>query len=92
VDLSTVEAVSLPTSRDELWPLDAEDAVLAGGTWLFSEPQPHLRRLVDVTGLGRQPIVLSDIGIQLAATCATDTFRSYPHASVRPLTIRPCEG
>jgi putative selenate reductase molybdopterin-binding subunit len=36
VDLNTVEAVSLPTSRDELWPLGAEDAVLAGGTWLFT--------------------------------------------------------
>jgi CO/xanthine dehydrogenase FAD-binding subunit len=69
VDLNTVEAVSLPTSRDELWPLGAEDAVLAGGTWLFSEPQPHLRRLVDFTGLGWQAIALSSTGIELAATC-----------------------
>jgi CO/xanthine dehydrogenase FAD-binding subunit len=69
VDLNTVEAVSLPASRDELWPLGAGDAVLAGGTWLFSEPQPHLRRLVDITALGWQPIVLSDTGIELAATC-----------------------
>ena len=28
------------------------DAVLAGGTWLFSEPQPHLRRLVDLDRAG----------------------------------------
>jgi CO/xanthine dehydrogenase FAD-binding subunit len=69
VDLNTVEMVSAPTSRDELWPLGAEDAVLAGGTWLFSEPQPHLRRLVDITTLGWQSIVLSDTGIELAATC-----------------------
>jgi CO/xanthine dehydrogenase FAD-binding subunit len=69
VDLNTVETVSMPTGRDELWPLGAEDAVLAGGTWLFSEPQLHLRRWVDITALGWQPIVVSDIGIELAATC-----------------------
>ena len=49
MDLNTVETMSTPTSRDELWPLGPGDAVLAGGTWLFSEPQPHLRRLVDLT-------------------------------------------
>jgi CO/xanthine dehydrogenase FAD-binding subunit len=69
VDLNTVEVVSVPTSRDELWPLGAGDAVLAGGTWLFSEPQPHLRRLVDITALGWQSIALGDNGIELAATC-----------------------
>ena len=26
------------------------DSWLAGGTWLFSEPQPRLRRLVDLQG------------------------------------------
>lgn len=69
VDLNTVEVVSVPTSRDELWPLGPGDALLAGGTWLFSERQPHLRRLVDISALGWQPIVLSDTGIDLAATC-----------------------
>jgi CO/xanthine dehydrogenase FAD-binding subunit len=69
VDLNTVEVVSVPTSRDELWPLGTGDAVLAGGTWLFSEPQPHLRRLVDITALGWPSIALGDNGIELAATC-----------------------
>jgi CO/xanthine dehydrogenase FAD-binding subunit len=69
VDLNSVEVVSTPTSREELWPLGPGDALLAGGTWLFSEPQPHLRRLVDITGLGWRPIVLDDNGIELAATC-----------------------
>jgi CO/xanthine dehydrogenase FAD-binding subunit len=68
VDLNTVEVVDTPTRRQDLWPLGPTDAVLAGGTWLFSEPQPQLRRLVDLTGLGWDPIVLSDNGIELAAT------------------------
>jgi CO/xanthine dehydrogenase FAD-binding subunit len=97
VDLNTVEAVSVPTSRDELWPLAAGDAVLAGGTWLFSEPQPHLRRLVDITALGWQPIVLSDTGIELAATCTVAEVSrlsaalqgAYPDWVAAPL-LRQC--
>lgn len=69
VDLNTVEAVSAPRHRDQLWPLRAGDALLAGGTWLFSEPQPHIRRLIDITALGWPPIALDDNGIELAATC-----------------------
>ena len=69
MDLNTVETTSIPTSRDELWPLGPGDAILAGGTWLFSEPQPHIRRLVDITRLGWPPITVTDNGIELAATC-----------------------
>jgi hypothetical protein len=67
VDLDTIEAVVTPSRRDEVWPLGRGDAVLAGGTWLFSEPQPHLRRLIDLTGLGWSPITLGDNEIELAA-------------------------
>jgi len=70
MDLNTVEEVSTPTSRAELWPLGEGDAVLAGGTWLFSEPQPRTRRLVDLTTLGWPPVTLHDNGIEFAATCS----------------------
>jgi CO/xanthine dehydrogenase FAD-binding subunit len=69
VDLHTVEAVVAPTTREQLWPLGAGDAVLAGGTFLFSEPNPRLRRLIDLTNLGWAPITHGDNGIELAATC-----------------------
>jgi CO/xanthine dehydrogenase FAD-binding subunit len=75
VDLNTVEVIDVPTHREDLWPLGPDDAVLAGGTWLFSEPQVHLRRLVDITRLGWDPITLRDNdfeGIELAATCTVD--------------------
>jgi CO/xanthine dehydrogenase FAD-binding subunit len=86
VDLNTVQAVLVPRSRAELWPLAPTDAVLAGGTWLFSEPQPRLRRLIDLTGLGWPPITLSDNGIELAATC---TLAQVSELSVQLLTTRP---
>jgi CO/xanthine dehydrogenase FAD-binding subunit len=69
MDLNTVEAVRTPVSADEVWPLCDGDAILAGGTWLFSQPQPDVTRLVDITGLGWRPVTLSDNGIELAATC-----------------------
>lgn len=69
MDLNTVDVVSVPTRRDDLWPLGPADAILAGGTWLFSEPQPGLRRLVDITRLGWPSISMTDNGIELAATC-----------------------
>jgi CO/xanthine dehydrogenase FAD-binding subunit len=98
VDLNTVQAVVTPRSRAELWPLAATDAVLAGGTWLFSEPQPNVSRLVDLTGLGWPPITLNDNGIELAATCtlaevaelSTDLLADRPDWLAAPLFRQCC--
>ena len=99
MDLPTVEVVDTPTRRDEVWPLGPGDAVLAGGTWLFSEPQPHLRRLVDITTLGWDPITLSDNGIEIAATCTVEQLAAlsarlpaqHPQWRAAPL-FRACAG
>lgn len=98
MDLNTVEEVSAPTSRAELWPLGDGDAILAGGTWLFSEPQPDVRRLVDVTALGWTPVTLSDNGIEFAATCpisevdrlSTTLRDSHPDWTAAPLLQQCC--
>ncbi|MET9292521.1 FAD binding domain-containing protein [Streptomyces sp. NPDC003077] len=48
----------------------AGDAWLAGGTYLFSEPQPHVRRLVDLGRMGWAPLRrTADGGLEIAATC-----------------------
>ncbi len=46
------------------------DAFLAGGSWLFSEPQPGLRRLVDLQSLGWTSLVAGADGLEIAATCS----------------------
>ncbi|MGB3009754.1 MAG: FAD binding domain-containing protein, partial [Mycobacterium sp.] len=46
------------------------DAWLAGGTWLFSEPQPGLRRLIDLPALGWRSLEVTDTGLRIAATCS----------------------
>jgi CO/xanthine dehydrogenase FAD-binding subunit len=45
------------------------DAWLGGGTWLFSEPQPGLRRLLDLHGFGWPPLAETRSGLEIAATC-----------------------
>lgn len=45
------------------------DAWLAGGTWLFSEPQPTVCRLVDLTELGWPSLVPDTDGLEIGATC-----------------------
>ncbi|MGW1055114.1 FAD binding domain-containing protein [Streptomyces sp. NPDC002521] len=46
------------------------DAWLGGGTYLFSEPQPQLRRLVDLSRMGWTPVQRhADGSLELAATC-----------------------
>lgn len=69
MDLNDVEVIDTPRQRAELWPLGPGDAVLAGGTWLFSEPQPHLTRLVDLAGLQWPAVTRTAEGVELAATC-----------------------
>ena len=48
MDLNTLAEVAHPTTRAQLPVWTAGDAWLAGGTWLFSEPQTHLTRLIDL--------------------------------------------
>jgi CO/xanthine dehydrogenase FAD-binding subunit len=45
------------------------DAWLAGGTWLFSEPQPDLTRLLDLRAFGWPALRVGRDGLEIAATC-----------------------
>ena len=70
MDLNTITDVTRPTARDQLPVWTAGDAWLAGGTWLFSEPQAHLRRLIDLTDLKWPALTISEAGLSIAATCS----------------------
>lgn len=66
---------------DGLVPPADGDVWLAGGTWLFSEPQPGARRLLDLTGLGWEPVTLDDDGaLRVAATCTVQQLVDWPGA------------
>jgi CO/xanthine dehydrogenase FAD-binding subunit len=70
MDLNTVTDVVRPRTRAELPAWRAGDAWLAGGTWLFSEPQAHLSRLIDLGDLAWPSLTVSDSGLTIAATCS----------------------
>ncbi|WNI33924.1 FAD binding domain-containing protein [Streptomyces sp. ITFR-6] len=67
MDLNTVRDVRDARSHE---PWRPGDAWLGGGTYLFSEPQPHLRRLVDLSRMGWEPVTHHHDGsVEFAATC-----------------------
>jgi len=52
------------------------DAWLAGGTFLFSEPQPGLSRLLDLRAFGWPALRAGPAGLEIAATCTlAELFR-----------------
>ena len=53
---------------------------MAGGSWLFSEPQPHLDRLLDLNGFGWPPITVTPRGLELAATCTIAQLKRWADA------------
>ncbi len=69
MDLTTITAIGRPRERGDLPQWQAGDAWLAGGTWLFSEPQPGLRRLIDLADMGWPPLEIGAEGLRIAATC-----------------------
>lgn len=78
MDLPMLTEVRLPASRADLR-LSATVAPLAGGTWLYSEPQPTLTGLVDLTALGWTPWERrADGGLSVAATCTVAAFLEIP--------------
>ena len=69
MDLNTITEVVRPGAGLDGVKWRDGDAWLAGGTWLFSELQPHLRRLIDLQPLGWKPLAVSDDGLEIGATC-----------------------
>ena len=69
MDLNTITAIARPKARGDFPAWQAGDAFLAGGTWLYSEPQPKLTRLVDLASLGWDPLRVTPAGLEIAATC-----------------------
>jgi CO/xanthine dehydrogenase FAD-binding subunit len=95
MDLNTVTEVDRPTSREEVRPWRDGDAWLAGGTWLFSEPQPGLCRLVDLEGMRWEPLTVSEQGLAIGATCTIrrlDAFAAPPGWLAAPLFRQCCRS
>jgi len=80
MDLHTVTAYDIARDRSDLVFEDGA-APLGGGTWLFSEPQPHLHRLVDLSGLGWPPVTEHPDALEIAATCTVERLATLSDRS-----------
>jgi CO/xanthine dehydrogenase FAD-binding subunit len=95
MDLNTIKEVTHPRSRDQLPVWTAGDAWLAGGTWLFSEPQPHLTRLIDLTDFKWPALTIDETGLTIAATCSVaqlDALLCPPEWIASPLVDQCCRA
>src|SRR6476620_11498482 len=95
MDLNTITAVAHPATREQLPVWTAGDAWLAGGTWLFSEPQTHLSRLIDLTDLKWPALTISESGLSIAATCTVaqlDAMPCPPEWIASPLIDQCCRA
>ncbi|MFH6785517.1 MULTISPECIES: FAD binding domain-containing protein [Methylobacterium] len=95
MDLSSITEVATPGSRAALPAWRPGDAWLAGGTWLFSEPQAGIGRLIDLPSLGWDPHAVTEQGLRIAATCtiaALDRLALPDAAAAAPLVGQCCRA
>ena len=95
MDLNTISEVAHPASRAQLPVWTAGDAWLAGGTWLFSEPQIHLTRLIDLASLEWPALTISESALTIAATCTVaqlDALVCPPDWLAAPLINQCCRA
>ncbi|MHB8694885.1 MAG: FAD binding domain-containing protein [Solirubrobacteraceae bacterium] len=94
MDLNEVREIS-PASAASLDGWRRGDGWLAGGTWLFSEPQPGLERLLDLTAMGWPGLLESADGLEIAATCTLAELAAWPGRPEWPASRLPrqcCEA
>jgi CO/xanthine dehydrogenase FAD-binding subunit len=92
MDLNTIREVKLPVSADEITDWSAGHAWLAGGTWLFSEPQLTLDTLIDLESLNWRSLEASAAGLDLAATCRIAELEQFaaPDGWMAAPLLREC--
>lgn len=68
MDITSVTSYRHARTRADL-ALAPGEVVIAGGTWLMSEPQPGTTGFVDLTTMGWPDLERTDEGLRVAATC-----------------------
>jgi CO/xanthine dehydrogenase FAD-binding subunit len=92
MDLHTIVEVKRPATADQITQWRDGYAWLAGGTWLFSEPQVATDTLIDLEPLHWPALLASAAGLEIAATCRiADLYRFTGPAKWRAVALfREC--
>ncbi len=77
MDLIAVQSTRVARTRSDL-ELAPGEAVIGGGTWLYSEPQPQVSGVVDLLGMPWAPVTRTDDSLVIAATCPIAVLRGLP--------------
>lgn len=83
MDLNTVTSYRTARDRTDL-ALGPGEVLLAGGTWLMSEPQPDARGFVDLTTLDWPDLEVSEDGLRIGATCTIARLVEWAHSDRAP--------
>jgi CO/xanthine dehydrogenase FAD-binding subunit len=95
MDLNTIAEVLRPASADEVKEWPTGHAWLAGGTWLFSEPQVTTNTLVDLEAFKWPSLGILPDGLEIAATCKVaelDRLIAPPEWKAAPLFSECCRA
>ncbi|MGY2946667.1 FAD binding domain-containing protein [Thermostichus sp. MS-CIW-30] len=92
MDLHHLHTYIRPQQLEDLTAWDPGWNWLAGGTWLFSQPQPHLRGLIDLHPLDWNELEISAEGLKLGATCTFQQLLQYDWPPHWPGIRALCEG
>jgi CO/xanthine dehydrogenase FAD-binding subunit len=76
VDITSVTSFRAARTRDDLVIAPGE-VVMAGGTWLMSEPQPDTNGFVDLTTLGWPDLEVTEDGLRIGATCTIAHLKAW---------------
>jgi CO/xanthine dehydrogenase FAD-binding subunit len=95
MNLNTITEVKRPTSAEQITEWRDGYAWLAGGTWLFSEPQVATDTLIDLEQLRWPALAASSAGLDIAATCRIAElyhFAGPPEWRALPLLRECCDA
>lgn len=95
MDLNTITQIKRPSSLQEVPDWDPGNAWLAGGTWLFSEPQVSTHTLIDLETLNWPSLTMTEAGLEIASTCRVielDRFAAPAEWLAAPLLSECCRS
>ncbi len=95
MDLHTITEIKRPARAEDVQEWPKGFAWLAGGTWLFSEPQIETHTLVDLDSLRWPSLTASAAGLEIAATCKIielERFAAPPEWCAAPLLSLCCHS
>jgi CO/xanthine dehydrogenase FAD-binding subunit len=77
MDLNTITGIKRPSRAEDINHWEGGYAWLAGGTWLFSEPQVQTHTLIDLRSLNWPSLSASAEGLEIGATCTITELEQF---------------